>query len=155
MKPGNTTGKIGNVQLIDDCSAGFGSRSFKNWTIARTVRRHPEMFITWASLVAVGLWIFWLTSLKESESYWTNTGMSSYSSAALYWKPLILNAYYGLFWAHLWLTGAWVALFLKSSPQGKPPQSQVVWLSWFLVFLIGWNGLSMISDNLLEWITRT
>lgn len=113
------------------------------------------MFVTWALLVAVGLWLFWLTSLKESDSYWTSAGRNSYSAAALYWKPFILNAYYGLFWAHLWLTGAWMALFLKSSPLGKPPQSQVVWLSWFLIFLTGWNGVSLISDNLLEWITRT
>lgn len=154
MNPGNTSGKIGSVQLINECSAGFGRKGFKNWTIIRTIRRHPEMFVTWALLVAVGLLLFWLTSLKESDNYWTNSGRLYYSATALYWKPVILNAYYGLFWAHLCLTGAWMALFLKSSPQGKPPQSQIVWLSWFLIFLIGWNGLSLISDNLLEWITR-
>ncbi len=113
------------------------------------------MYLTWLALVALELWVFWLTTLKESEAYWLYGAENRYSDAALYWRPVIQKAYYGIFWLHIWLVGAWVLAFLKRSVYQRTPYSgQIIWLSWFLVFVGSWNTLNLISDNLLEWITK-
>lgn len=129
---------------------GSGFLIFRN--LIRLVRNQPWMFFSWFSLTLFGLWIFWLTSLKESEAFWVNSGNETKMLSLREWQPLILYAYYGIFWLYMWLTGSWLVHFLRSSENGKSASSHAVWLSWFLVFLIAWNGLSLASDNILEWV---
>ena len=147
-----TTDNLPRVTILSEKASGrwFGFLLFRN--LIRLIRNQPWMFFSWFSLTLFGLWIFWLTSLKETEAFWLDNGNESKMLPLRVWQPLILNAYYGILWMHIWLTGSWLVHFLRSSEKGKAPSSNAVWLSWFLVFLLAWNGLSLASDNILEWV---
>ena len=146
------TENLPSVTILSEKPFGRWSGFLLFRNLIRLIRNQPWMFLSWFSLTFFGLWIFWLTSLKETEAFWLDNGNESKMLPLRVWQPFILNAYYGILWMHIWLTGSWVVHFLRSSENGKAASSHAVWLSWFLVFLVAWNGLSLASDNILEWV---